>query len=146
MVLHLIVEQSSTWQRSHNPLSKPRCPHVPTLKGFLIRRCLSEVQVWESTDLEAEISQPQYYCSRDFGSVTFSLLVMQIDHLWSLRRAQCPWVVQCTVSLLKQFPDSYQQSLYLVQHVKVDWNGCLSSGAAWGVSGQWLLKSLNAVV
>lgn len=68
---------------------------------------------------------------------------MQIDHVWSVRRTWCPWVVQCTVSLLKQFPDSYQQSLYLVQHVKVDWNGCLSARAAWGVSEQWLLKSLN---
>lgn len=104
MVLHLIVEQSSTWQWSYNLLldsllSKCRCPHVPTWKfPFFIHRCFREVCVWESTDLEAVISQPQYYCSRHFGSVTFSLLIMQIDRMWSVRRTWCPWVVQCTVS------------------------------------------------
>lgn len=54
--------------------------------------------------------------------------------------------LNCSLHLLSaetSFPDSYQQSLYLVQHVKVDWNHSPSSQTARGVREQWLLKSLN---
>lgn len=148
-MLHLILEQSSTWQRNHNLLldkllSQPTCPHVPPLKRF----CNMQMLLW-SPGLVKYWSGGWKFPNH--GITVAETLVLSPSLCLSWKLTTCGlWGRPNVLELFsapclcwKQFPDSYQQSLYLVQHAKVDWNGCLSSRAAWGVSKQWLLKSLN---